>query len=449
MFADALSSGIPGEVAGLAHLHSKYGDLPWPTVLAGAIKTARFGFPVNADLAKAITSATAGEKTSFLETDPTWAMDFAPNGTLLKLNDTMTRKRYADTLETIANSGPEAFYKGAMAEAMVAAVRAANGTMTVADLANYTIALRDPAMIRYRGYKLYSVSAPALGSVALSTLKIIEGYRDIGAPSTLNLSTHRLDEAMRFAYGQRTELGDPSFVANMKAYEKVMLNDSTAASIRTRISDTRTFNTSHYDPSGLEVLETRGTSHVVAADKSGLAISLTTTINLYFGSRVMVPETGVIMNNEMDDFSIPGKSNAFGFVPSPSNYIRPGKRPLSSIACTIVESSNGALYFVTGAAGGSRIITATVQTIWGVLDRGMGAFEALKMPRLHDQLLPDQVTFEYSYDNATVESMRERGHNVTWIAPGQSAAQCVRVLGNGTFEVAAEPRQRDSGGFAV
>jgi gamma-glutamyltranspeptidase/glutathione hydrolase len=161
------------------------------------------------------------------------------------------------------------------------------------------------------------------------------------------------------------------------------------------------------------------------------------------------------MNNEMNDFSIPHVSNAFGFVPSPSNFIRPGKRPLSSITPVIAEYPNGTLYVVVGAAGGSRIITATIQALWHVLDHGMTIAEALAEPRLHDQLLPNVVSFEWpglgqrGFDNATVESMKSRGHNVTWVPEGQSSAQGIRRLGNGTFEAAGEPRQRNSAGYTV
>jgi gamma-glutamyltranspeptidase/glutathione hydrolase len=196
-------------------------------------------------------------------------------------------------------------------------------------------------------------------------------------------------------------------------------------------------------------LDTPGTSHVVTADASGLAISLTSTVNLLFGSQLMVPETGVIMNDEMNDFSIPGTSNSFGFIPSPSNYIRPGKRPQSSISPAIVETPDGRLYMVIGAAGGSRIISSTIQNIHHVLDLGMTAPKALARPRLHDQLVPNVATFEYSYDNSTVAFMKNLGHNVSWVAPGQSSAQGIRVLPNGTFEAAGEPRQKNSGGFAV
>ena len=156
------------------------------------------------------------------------------------------------------------------------------------------------------------------------------------------------------------------------------------------------------------------------------------------------------MNNEMNDFSVPGQTNAFGYSPSPSNFIRPGKRPLSSISPTIVEYlSNGTLYYVIGSAGGSRIITAVIQNMWHVLDQNATVAEALAEPRLHDQLSPSQVSFEYAYNNETVAYMASLGHNVTWIAPGQSTAQGLRRQPNGTFEAAGEPRQHASGGFVV
>lgn len=321
--------------------------------------------------------------------------------------------------------------------------------MTFEDLSNYSVAIRDPAAINYRDYMIHSCSAPSSGTVAMSAMKIIEGYPDIGQAATVNLSTHRFDEALRFAYGQRSELGDPSFVKGLDKYQADMLSDETANAVRAKLDDNRTQNVSAYDPDGFESLETPGTSAIVASDASGMAIALTTTVNLLFGSHVIVPETGVIMNNEMNDFSIPGSSNAFGFIPSPANYIRPGKRPLSSISPTIVEHSDGKLYFVVASAGGSRIITAVIQNLWHVLDQNATAAEALAEPRLHDQLVPNQVSFEYAYDNSTVAFLKERGHNVTWTAPGGSTAQSLRLLRNGTFEAAGEPRQLNSGGFAV
>ncbi|KAI1334540.1 gamma-glutamyltransferase 1 [Xylariaceae sp. FL0016] len=440
-----LASGVPGELRGLEYLHKHYGVLKWADVMAPAIKVARYGWNVTEDLVKYMASADG----NFLTDDPTWAIDFAPHGHLVQLGELITRKRYADTLEVIAKEGPDAFYTGAIANATIAALTKTNGTMTMEDLANYTVAIRKPSQIKYRDYKLIACSAPSGGVVALTSLNIVNGYSGFGDPAAINLTTHRLDESMRFAYGLRSELGDPSFVDGLDEYQESMLSEATAAEIRSKISDYHTNNVSWYDPAGLESLETPGTSHIVTADKSGMAISLTTTINLIFGSQVMVPETGVIMNDEMNDFSIPGSSNAFGYIPSEANFVRPGKRPLSSISPTIVETAEGKLYFVIGSAGGSRIITATIQNIHHVLDQNMTSIEALTEPRLHDQLSPNQVSFEYAYDNSTVAYMASLGHNVTWVAPGQSTAQGLRLLPNGTFEAAGEPRQVNSGGFAV
>jgi gamma-glutamyltranspeptidase/glutathione hydrolase len=450
-----LASGVPGELRGLQHLHENYGKLPWSTVLQPAVKVSREGWTVNQDLVNYMESATAGQNasTNFLLNDPEFAIDFAPRGHLLKVNETITRKRYADLLETIAHEGPDAFYEGPLAETLINAIQAKNGTMTLDDLKNYTVAIRKPSTIDYRGYKLTACSAPSGGEVALASLKIMEGYSGVGDPATINLTTHRLDESMRFAYGMRAELGDPLFLDGIDAYQEQMVSAKTAAEVRAKISDTKTFDVSYYDPKGLESLETPGTSHIVSADASGLAITLTTTVNLLFGSQVVVPETGLILNNEMNDFSIPGTSNAFGFIPSPANFIRPGKRPLSSIAPVIVERPNAttgadALYIAVGAAGGSRIITATIQNLIHMLDGGLSASEALASPRIHDQLVPAQVRFEYSFDNATTAYFKELGANVTWATAG-SVAAALRRLPNGTFEAAADPRLFYSGGFAV
>ncbi|KAL9034468.1 MAG: hypothetical protein Q9214_007028 [Letrouitia sp. 1 TL-2023] len=198
--------------------------------------------------------------------------------------------------------------------------------------------------------------------------------------------------------------------------------------------------------------KSHGTSHISAADASGLAISLTTTVNLFFGSHIMVPETGVIMNNQMNDFSIPSTTNAFGYIPSPANYIRPRKRPLSSLSpLLIAHSANNTLYALVGSAGGSRIITAVAQDAISLLteESRSDAYDAVTKPRLHDQLIPNVVSFEWSYDNGTTAFMRGRGHNVTWVGPGYSSSNIIRLLPNGTFEAAGEPRQSDSCGMSV
>ena len=196
-----LASGVPGELRGLEYLHKHYGKLSWAQVMAPAINVARNGFTVTQDLVN-YEKAAIGTGPNFLVENPDFAIDFAPNGTLLGLNETITRRRYADTLETISKRGPDAFYTGPIANATIQALKAANGTMTLEDLKNYSVAIRKPAQITYRDYKLTACSAPSSGTVALAAMKIIEGYTDIGEAATLNLSTHRLDEAFRFAYGE-------------------------------------------------------------------------------------------------------------------------------------------------------------------------------------------------------------------------------------------------------
>ena len=179
-----------------------------------------------------------------------------------------------------------------------------------------------------------------------------------------------------------------------------------------------------------------------------MAITLTTTVNTFFGSQLMVPETGVIMNNEMNDFSIPNTTNAFGFIPSAANFVAPGKRPLSSITLLIVEFlANSSLYIATGAAGGSRIITATAESVVSMLDQDLSAPQALAKPRFHDQLVPNQVLFDWTFNNETVTFMESRGHNVTWVKPGFALVQAIRRLPNGTYEAASDPNLSAGGGY--
>ncbi|KAH8589948.1 gamma-glutamyltransferase [Bisporella sp. PMI_857] len=439
-----LASAVPGDLRGLEYVHNKYGILPWRAVCNPAIHVARYGFPVTEDLVRYM-NVSMKEDNMFLIDDPQWSVDFAPNGTLLGLGETLTRKRYANTLEKIAERGADGFYTGEIAKQTIAAVQATNGTMTLEDLASYRVVIRDPISINYRGYKVTSTGAPSGGSVALSILKILEGYNL--TYDALNL--HRLDEAMRYSYGAHAELGDPDFFDYMAAFETSLLQPEHVALIRANISDNFTQDPSAYNPSGYQIPESHGTSHIVATDASGLSITLTSTINLLFGNKQVVPETGVILNNEMNDFSIPGVTNEFGFVPSPINFIRSRKRPLSSITPIIVEHPNGTLYLTIGAAGGSRIITSTVQAVMHVLDHGMTLPQALKEPRIHDQLLPDLTTFEVGFPDDMIKGLLDRGHSIREVPFGYSAVQGVRVLSNGTFEAAGEPRQLNSGGLAI
>ncbi|KAH6651569.1 gamma-glutamyltranspeptidase [Truncatella angustata] len=442
-----LAAAVPGELRGLEIAHQKFGRLPWRSVVHPAANVARHGFEVTEDLVRYMDYAINFAKWNFLVEDPSWAIDFAPSGKLVKFGDVMTRKRYADVLDAVADGGAEVFYTGPIANYTIAALQADNGTMTLEDMENYEAIVRQPINITYRGYKLFSSGAPSSGAVCLSTLKTMETFPTDDTPKS-NLTLHRFVESMRFAYGAHQQLADPRFVQDVDLLETVMLSDSGAAATRAHIFDNTTQPVGHYLAQPYYTQPSHGTSHIVAVDASGMAVSSTTTVNTLFGNIVMVPETGIILNNQMNDFSIPGKSNEFGYAPAPVNFIRPGKRPLSSITPVIVEHPNGTLYVSVGAAGGSRIISSTTQVVWHILEQGMNMTTAIREPRFHDQLMPNLLAVEYSFDNASTASMLERNHNVTWVREGVSAVQGVLITSD-TFEAVGEPRQKNSGGLAL
>ncbi|KHN99214.1 Gamma-glutamyltranspeptidase [Metarhizium album ARSEF 1941] len=460
-----LAVGVPSEVLGLEYIHGKYGvcssptfvwlcwcqlivqSLPWKTVMQGAIHVARYGFRISTDFVGYVERTVEG-KPNFLVEDPNWAQDFAPNGTLLQVGDIMTRKRYANTLEKIANQGAKVFYTGELAETLVKYIQQTNGTLTLSDFKNYKVISRPVKNVTYRGLNLYTIGSPAGGSITLNILKIMENF-DLADSRDANLTSHRFVEAMRFGYGARAELGDPAFVKGMDEYEAHLLDEAHARHVRERISDEQTLPVKEYDPKGVELPESHGTSHIVTADKSGMATSLTTTVNLLFGAQIMDPSSGIILNNEMNDFSIPGIPNEFGFEPSVANFIRPGKRPLSSVTPVIAEFPDGRLFATVGAAGGSRIISSTATALWHTIEHDMSMREALREPRLHDQVTPNTVLVEYGFDARTAAGLMEKKHNITWVRPGLSAVQGIRRLDDGLFEAASEPRQKNSGGLAI
>ncbi|KAI1826893.1 gamma-glutamyltransferase [Xylaria intraflava] len=444
-----LAAGVPSELRGLEYAHTKFGALPWKAVVEPAALVARDGFVVTEDTVRYMNNGIQSVGWNFLAEDPSWAQDFAPNGYLVKEGETMYRKRYAETLQTVAEKGADAFYMGAIANATIDTIQSNYGTMTLEDLTSYKVITRDAVNISYRGFNLYASGAPTGGAVGLNMLKTMEAY-DTADTADTNLTLHRFDEAMRFAYGARQSLGDPDFLEGIDELEKKMLDATQAAWIRAHILDNATQPVENYDAKRVYAPDNHGTSHIVTADASGMAVSSTTTVNLLFGNLLMVPSTGVILNNEMNDFSIPGVRNEFGFEPSPSNFIRPGKRPLSSVTPFIIEdAATGRLHAVLGAAGGSRIISSTTQVAWRLIEQGAPLADAIREPRFHDQLMPNTAMFEYTFDNDTVASMAAKGHYVTWVREGLSAVQGIHVQPDGSFEAASESRQKSSGGLVL
>ncbi|KAB5591111.1 Gamma-glutamyltranspeptidase [Ceratobasidium theobromae] len=439
-----LSVAVPGELRGFEALHGRHGKLPWKEIFKPVVKLAK-GFEVSRELARVLAS-----NLTYITEDPVWAAVYAPNGTVAVAGQIIHRPIYAKTLQRIANEGVDVFYTGSIAKNSVATAQAGGGIITLDDFKKYKVVIRKPVQIKYRNYTITSCPAPSSGIIALSALNILENF-DISNSSNINVTTHLLDEAIKFAYGQRMSIGDPAFVTNVTTLQAYYLQKSTSKELANRISLGTTYDASYYDPGKYVAQRESGTSHLVTADASGMVVSLTSTVNYYFGSQLMTSD-GIILNDEMDDFSTPGTSNGFGYIATPANYIAPYKRPLSSISPTIVEDNEGNFRFATGAAGGSRIITATLQSLWHVLDEGMDVQSAIDAPRFHDQIVPMTTTFEYKYDNATIcqlsnysTYMASLGHNVSWVAPGQSVVQAVARDSNGVFSAASDGRKLDSG----
>ncbi|KAF9973905.1 hypothetical protein BGZ73_002833 [Actinomortierella ambigua] len=400
-----LSVAVPGEIRGLEMAHKRHGKLPWERLFAPAIKLAREGWHVGPELARRIQIAK-----NLMETVPEWSEVFAPKGAALREGELIQRKALADTLEKIAKEGANAFYTGEIAQSMVDHIQKNGGILNMKDLAGYRPLLKEPVVGYYQGRKVYTTPAPTSGPVLLSLLNILERY-DIGRDKVLSsLEVHRLIEAMKFGYAQRTQLGDPDFT-DLEDTIKNIISKDTAAYIRRNISDAHTFPVMYYNPHWGPI-ENHGTTHMSTVDQSNMAVALTSTVNLLFGSQLLDPKTGIILNDEMDDFSIPGKANAFGLFPSPFNYPAPGKRPLSSCVPTIVER-DGEFEMALGGSGGSRITTSVLQTILNVYNLDMNIMEAIESPRVHHQLMPHVADFESGYSTKAIEFARARGHNVT------------------------------------
>ncbi|MBI1172907.1 gamma-glutamyltransferase [bacterium] len=385
------ASGVPGTVKGLDAALSRYGTMPRATVMAPAIRLAREGFVLteaDAQILALRTKDFAGQ--------PNVAPIFLrPDGQPLAAGDRLVQPGLAMTLEAIAKDGPDAFYKGPIAQALVAASQANGGLFTLQDLASYTAPWSDPVSCAYRGVQVLSSPPPSSGGTTIcEILQILQAYPlaswGYGAAAT----THAIVEAERRAFADRnTYLGDPAFVTNPVAR---LLSSDHAEALRAGIDPDRATPSDQISGS-LGPEEGQHTTHYSIVDAKGDAVAVTYTINFFFGNAKMAGDTGFFLNNEMDDFTAkPGAANAFGLVQGAANAIAPGKRPLSSMAPTIVLK-NGQLMMVTGSPGGSTIISTVLESILNVVDFGMNLQQAVDAPRVHHQWLPDKVTVEPGY----------------------------------------------------
>jgi gamma-glutamyltranspeptidase/glutathione hydrolase len=430
-----LAIGVPGTVAGLALAHEKYGSgkFSLADLIAPAIELAEDGFPVEDDLADSLPRAHKR-----IARWPSSASVFLPGGTPLGEGDRLIQFDLADTLRAIADNGPRAFYTGRIAERIAAAVREAGGIMTADDLKNYRAVERPPVRGTYRGYDIISMPPPSSGGIGLiEMLNILEGYDLSGLDREEAL--HDMIEAMKRAYADRAvAMGDPDRVDVPVAR---LTSKSYAAAWRATIGK-RATPAAEVHAGRPAQAEGRNTTHFSILDRDGNAVSNTYTLNFSYGVGLVAEGTGVLLNNELDDFTAkPGSANAYGLVGFDKNLPGPGKRPLSSMTPTIVLK-DGKPFLVTGSPGGSRIITAVLRVITNVIDFHMSIGEAVSAPRLHNQWLPDKTYVEPGFAPAVLEPLKARGHTIVPTEP-HTAANSIAVVTDGIVG-AADRRTRGS-----
>jgi gamma-glutamyltranspeptidase/glutathione hydrolase len=432
----ALGVGVPGTVAGLALAHEKYGSgkFTLAQLVAPAIAFAREGFTVDDDLADSLPRAQPR-----LARWPASARIFLRGDRALTRGDRLVQEDLAASLQAIADGGPRAFYEGPLAGKMIAALKASGGIMTLDDLKSYRAIERPAVRGSYRGYQVASMPPPSSGGVhLLQILNILEGFglRDYGSGSAATL--HLMIEAMKPAYADRAEfLGDPAFV---KVPVAGLTSKRYADGQRAAIDPDRARPAQAIRAGNPAAHEGDNTTHYSVVDAQGNAVANTYTLNFSYGLGLVAEGTGILLNNELDDFAAKaGAPNAYGLVGGDANAPGPGKRPLSSMSPTIVLR-DGRVLLVTGTPGGSRIITMVLQVILNVIDHQMNVAEATAAPRIHHQWLPDQAFAERGFSPDTIRLLEQKGHKVVTGATFGSA-NSILVTPEG-LTGAADPRQR-------
>ena len=432
----ALAAGIPGEPAGLALLAKKYGRLPLKQLLQPAIRLAHEGFPLYPRLHGGIQG-----KYAVLKRSPDATRTFLDKGQVPELGFVIKQPELARTLEFIADKGFDAYYKGPFAKKLVAGVRKLGGIWTEQDLEDYRVVERAPIVGTYHGARIVSASPPASGGIALvDALNILEPY-DLKSMDDIT-RMHVFVEAMRRVHRDRAQyLGDPDFV---QVPVQMLTNKYYADGQRTSL------RLDHATPSAVlpstAALAAQGmhTTHYSILDKEGNLVAVTITLNLWFGTGQVVPGTGVLLNNQMDDFSIkPGTPNAYRLIGADANAIAPGKRPLSSSTPTFVESDRGVM--IVGSPGGSTIIGMSLQATLAFME-GKSAMEIVSAPRIHHQYFPDVIQYEAgALTPEQVKALQERGHT---LREGQRWGNMQVVIwdyATGDVDAASDPRGQGKG----
>lgn len=423
-----LSIGVPGELAGLHLAWQQHGKLPWKKLVQPVIKLAAEGFVISPYLASNIKSLK-----NAIMADKGLRGVFTVNGKLLNVGDTCYNKKLAETLQAISDFGPSVFYNGTIGKKLVEDVQAVGGILSFEDLQNYRVEVTDPISAEVMGYTILGMPPPSSGAAGLiSVLNILGSY---GTPDAAKgtLGLHRTIEAFKHMFAVRMNLGDPKFV-NITDSLSDMLSPEFAVKLKNKIYDNVTFPSEYYGYKWNQ-LRDHGTSHFCIVDSERNAVSMTTTVNYPFGALMLSPSTGIVLNNEMDDFSTPTEITPDMLPPAPANFIRPNKRPLSSMSPTIVLKG-GQLAGVLGGSGGLKIIPAVVQVFLNHFINGMDPLVAVTAPRVYHRLIPNIVTYENwtVLDGEHIELSREsklglsqRGH---WLEAHSSGAISQLVVQN-------------------
>jgi gamma-glutamyltranspeptidase / glutathione hydrolase len=427
-----LAVGVPGTLAGMALALERYGTIGLAEALEPAIELAEEGVSVSADLADSLKALQERQKWP-----SSTAVFYKDGGVPYAPGETLVQKDLAASLRLIAEQGTGAFYGGPIAEKIVAAVRRAGGHLAVEDFRSYEAVVREPVRAVYRGFEIVSMPPPSSGGVhivqILNTLESFPiGFLGHNGAETVHLMT----EAMKLAYADRSEyLGDPDFVEVPVA---ALTSKAYAAHLRSLISRGRARAAAEIGPGDLAPYESPETTHFSIVDAAGNAVANTYTINFSYGAGMVAEGTGILLNNELDDFSAkPGVPNAYGLIGGDANAVAPHKRPLSSMSPTIVLA-DGKPFLVTGSPGGPRIITTTLQIIMNVIDHGMNIAEATYAPRVHHQWLPDELRIEEGLSPETIGLLEQKGHRVV-VGDAMGSTQSIMVTEDGLFG-SSDPR---------
>jgi len=437
-----LSAGVPGTVAGLWRAHQDYGRLPWRRVVEPAMQLARDGFEVTYDLAGLL----AARKDRMCRFEAACRYFYKAGGEPYAPGERFTQPDLAETLEAIAEQGPDAFYKGVIAKQIVAEMERGGGLVDAESLAAYEPVVRDAARGTYRGYEVLTMPPPSSGGIHIvQMLNILENFpmAEFGAGSADAI--HALTETARLAFADRSKhLGDPDYYDVPAEW---LMSKAYARQLAATIDMKRARPSSEVAPGVPPAYESPDTTHFSVIDRDGNVVSNTTTLNFSFGSGVAVSGAGFLLNNEMDDFSAKaGVPNAYGLLGGEANQVESGKRPLSSMTPTIVLD-DGKAWFATGSPGGSRIITTVLQMVVNVIDHGMNIAEAEAAPRMHHQWYPDLLQLESGFSPDTIRILEARGHTIAAAQWSMGSLQTV-AWKDGVFRGSSDPRRPNAASIA-